>query len=80
MVRPCYKDGREQIPENRPGKQPTRLKTNREDHLRDGETVGNLPLRKRRKGNVRINRSTDLQEMVEEEEEEEEEEEVFLPV
>ena len=33
-----------------------------EDHLKDGEIVGNLPLGKRRRGSVRTNTSTDLRE------------------
>ena len=40
-----------------------------EDHLKDGEIVENLSLKKRHRGSVRINRSTDLQELEEEEEE-----------
>ena len=32
-----------------------------QDHLKDEGIVGNLPLRKRRRGSVRVDRSTDLQ-------------------
>ena len=41
---------------------------NPEEHLKDELMVGNLPLRERRIGSVRTNRSTDLQEVEEEEE------------
>ena len=40
-----------------------------QDHPKDGEIVDNLPLGKRRRVSVRINRSTDLQEVEEKEEE-----------
>ena len=41
--------------------------THLEDHLEDGEIVGNLPLKERRRGGATINRSTDLQEVGREE-------------
>ena len=34
-----------------------------QDHLKDGDIVGNLPLTKRRKDSVRIKSSTGLQEV-----------------